>query len=228
VTVLATSAQSAHESPVTDPYDRLSRAERYIHRTRDDAFLRALRRHGVAALAGQHILEIGAATGSLMRTLIAHGAEPHLVHGVDLNFRSLRRARNAAPGASVTVADGALLPYRDEAFDLVMLFTALSSMIDLEVRRHAVKQALRTARSGGLVLVYDFWTNPFNSSVQPISAGELRRLFSPRLVDIERITLAPPIVRAMSGRESPLRWLERISFLRTHLLAVVQKESDGA
>jgi ubiquinone/menaquinone biosynthesis C-methylase UbiE len=207
-----------------DPYDRLSAAERYIHRTRDYALLRLLRRHGVESFAGRRILELGAGTGSLLRSLVAYGAGPGALTGIDINFRRLRRARNAAPGTSVAVADGALLPFRSEAFDLVFVFTALSSMRDIDVRRHAAHETLRVLRPGGLAIVYDFWTNPFNSHVQPVSTEELRRLFEPRPVEIERVTLAPPIARALGGREPLCRPLERLSFLRTHILAVIEKE----
>jgi ubiquinone/menaquinone biosynthesis C-methylase UbiE len=207
-----------------DPYDQLSPAERYIHRTRDYALLRLLRRHGVEALARQRILELGAGTGSMLRSLIAYGAEPRLISGIDIDFRRLRRARNAAPGTSVAVADGALLPYRNDAFDLVFVFTALSSMPDVDVRRHAAHEALRVLRPGGRIIVYDFWTNPFNPRVLPVTPDELRRLFSPRAVEIERVTLAPPIVRALAGRESLCRVLERLPFLHTHLLAAIEKE----
>jgi ubiquinone/menaquinone biosynthesis C-methylase UbiE len=223
--VEAPSRQAQEDIPVSaDPYDQLSPAERYLHRTRDYALLRLLRKRGVESLSGQRILELGAGTGSLLRSLVAYGADPQVLTGIDINFRRLRRARNAAPGTSVAVADGALLPYRNEAFDLVFVFTALSSMRDIDVRRHAAHEALRVLRPGGQIIVYDFWTNPFNSRVQPISPDELQRLFSPRPVEIERITLAPPIVRALGGREALCRPLQRFSFLRTHLLAAVEKE----
>ncbi len=213
-----------HAAASADPYDQLSPAERYIHRTRDYALLRLLRRHAVESLGERRTLELGAGTGSLLKSLIAYGADPRFLMGIDINFRRLRRARNAAWGTSVAVADGALLPFRSEAFDLVFVFTALSSMRDIDVRRHAAHETMRVLRPGGMAIVYDFWTNPLNSHVQPVSAEELRRLFGPRPVEVERLTLAPPIVRALSGSEWLCRRLERLPFLRTHLLAAVEKE----
>jgi len=213
-----------YTSPVADPYEHLSNGERYIHRTRDFALLRLLRKHNFESMAGCRVLELGAGTGSLLRSLVAYGAEPRLLTGIDIDFRRLRRARNAAFGASVAVADGALLPYKDDAFDLVFVFTALSSMLDTEVRRHAAHEAFRVIRPGGLVVVYDFVMNPFNSRVQPVSPEELRHFFAPRAVEIERVTLAPPIARLLGGREALCRLLARLPFLRTHLLAAIPKE----
>jgi ubiquinone/menaquinone biosynthesis C-methylase UbiE len=215
------------EPPPVASYDHLSRAEQYLHRTRDEALLGVLLRHGLETLAGLRVLELGCGNGSLLRSLIAYGATADRLIGIDPAFRRLRRARNTT-GAAVAVADGALLPYRSEAFDIVFVFTALSSMVDQDVRLHAAHEALRVLRPNGLIVVYDFWTNPFNASVRPVSPAELRHIFEPHAAEIERVTLAPPIVRLLGGREPLCRPLARLAFLQTHMLAaVVKRRTDG-
>ena len=215
------------EPSLTAPYDHLPRAERYLHRTRDEALLALLRRNSIESLAGLRILELGCGSGALLRSLITYGASADRLAGIDSNFRRLRRAGNGS-GANVALADGALLPYRSEAFDLVFVFTALSAMVDLDVRRHAAHEALRVLRPGSLVIVYDFWTNPFNSGVRPVSPAELRHIFEPHAAQIERVTLAPPLVRLLGGREPLCHTLERLPFLHTHLLAAIAKERADA
>ena len=79
-------------------------------------------------------------------------------------------------------------------------------------------------RPGGLLLVSDFRVNPRNPRGRPLRIGELRGLFAPRPVEVEQVTLAPPIVRALGGRRGLCGPLERLPFLRTHLLAAVVKE----
>jgi SAM-dependent methyltransferase len=214
-----------HSVETSVPYQHLPSAERYVHKERDEALLALLERHGIESLAGLTILELGCGSGSLLQSLLAYGAEPRLLTGIDLDFRRVRRARNAT-GANVAVADGALLPYRAGAFDLVFVFTALSSMHDVEVRRHAAHEAMRVLRPGGLAVVYDFWINPFNSAVRPISAAEVAHIFEPEKAELERVTLAPPIVRLFGGNERICRALGRLSFLRTHLLAAIGKEAE--
>lgn len=206
-------------------YDQLAPAERYLHRTRDQALLALLRRHGYASLAGHRVLELGCGEGAFIRTLLHYGAESRLVDGLDLRAVRVAAARRHSPGARLSAADGAALPYRDDVFDLVFASTYLSSVRAQAPRRRAATEALRVLRAGGMVVVYDFWTNPLNRRVRPLPAAELRRLFAPRPVEIERVTLAPPIVRALGGRPSLCRPLERLPFLRTHLLAAVAKES---
>jgi hypothetical protein len=60
--------------------------------------------------------------------------------------------------------------------------------------------------------------------VRPLGAHALRALVAPRPVEIERVTLAPPIVRALGGRPALCAALEALPWLRTHLLAAVVKE----
>ena len=206
-------------------YDQFTPAERYIHHTRDEALLALLRRHGYASLAGHRVLELGCGEGAFLRTLLHYGAESRLVDGLDLRAVRVAAARRRSPGARLSAADGAALPYRDGVFDLVFSLTFLSSVRDHAPRRRAATEALRVLRAGGMLVVYDFWTNPLNRRVRPLPGAELRRLFAPRPMEIERVTLAPPIVRVLGGRTALCRPLERLPFLRTHLLAAVTKES---
>jgi SAM-dependent methyltransferase len=206
------------------PYEHLSAAERYLHLTRDRDVLALLRRHGCTRLDGLRILELGCGEGSLLRSLLHYGADPRKLEGVDIDVWKAGRAQASLPDARVAVGDVASLPYREGAFDLAFAFTVLTSVLDGQARRQGAAEALRVLRPGGLLMVYDFWVNPLNRQVRPLRAGELRALFAPRPVEVERVTLAPPIVRALGGRRGLCGPLERLPFLRTHLLAAVVKE----
>lgn len=205
-------------------YEHLSPSERYIHETRDQALLALLRRHGIQSLGGLRMIELGCGEGFFLRSLLHHGAQPELLCGIDLDSANVGTAASRAPGTRLFAGNGAALPYRDGAFDLAFAFTFFSSVVDPAPRRRAASESLRVLRKGGLLVVYDFWINPLNTHVRALGAGELRLLFRGHAIEIERVTLAPPIVRALGGR-SICRTLERAPFLRTHLLAAVTKES---
>ena len=224
MTMAAPAATSLPPAAASDPYAHLSAAERYIHVMRDRALLALLGRHGFAGLGALRVLELGCGEGSLLRSLLHYGANARLLEGVDIDPSRVRRARTLA-GARAGVADIASLPYRDGTFDLALAFTAFSSVLDAGARRRAAAEAMRVLRPGGLLVVYDFWTNPFNRRVRPVAARELRELFAPRTVELERVTLAPPLVRALGG-SSLCAPLERLPWLRTHVLAAVVKEAS--
>lgn len=206
------------------PYDHLGAGERYLHETRDRAFLALLRRHGITRLAGLRVLELGCGEGALQRSLLQYGADERLLEGIDIDAGKVARAALAPQDARLTVGDAASLPYATGVFDLALAFTMFTSVLDSETRARAAAEALRVLRPGGLLVVYDFQVNPFNPHVRPLRAGELRELFSPRPVEIERVTLAPPIARALGRWRSLCAALERAPLLRTHLLAAVVKE----
>ena len=205
-------------------YRQLDAAERYIHQTRDRAWLALLRRHGYRDLGTLRILELGCGEGSLLRSLLHYGADPSRLEGIDIDGARMERARASLPDVRLALGDGASLPYREHTFDLAFAFTFFTSVLDPQARRRSAAEALRVLRPDGLLLVYDFWVNPLNPRVRSLRAGELRELFVPRPVRVERVTLAPPIVRALRGRRGLCRPLERLPFLRTHLLAAVAKE----
>jgi len=205
-------------------YEHLSPSERYIHETRDEALLALLRRHVIQSLGGLRMIELGCGEGSFLRSLLHYGAQPELLCGIDLDAAKVGTAAALAPGTRLFAGDGAELPYKDGVFDLAFAFTFFSSVVDPAPRRRAASEAMRVLRKGGMLVVYDFWINPLNSRVRALGAGELRSLFRGHAIEIERVTLAPPVVRSLRGR-SICRTLERVPFLRTHLLAAVTKES---
>ncbi len=207
------------------PYEHLDAAERYLHVTRDRHLLALLRRYHLGSLAGLRILELGCGEGTLLRTLIHHGADAGRLGAVDVDVARVGRVRASLPDVRLVVGDIASLPYRDGAFDLAFAFTVLTSVLDGRTRRRGAAEALRVLRPGGLLIVYDFWVNPFNRRVRPLRAAELRDLFAPRHVETARVTLAPPVVRALGGRPRFCGPLESLPFLRTHLMAAVVKEN---
>ena len=203
-------------------YARLSRAGRYTHTTRDAAFLALLRRNGIDALGGLDIVEIGCGTGSLIRTLVRYGANPSRVEAVDMS--SARASATRQHHQRVAQADAAFLPYTDASFDLVLAFTSFSAMLEDKTRFSAASESMRVLRPGGIAVLYDFRINPTNRDVRPVREEQIRDWFSGRRLEIERVTLAPPIVRALRGIPALCRPLERIPWLRTHLLAAIAKE----
>ncbi len=183
-----------------------------------------LRGHGLVPLDGREILEVGCGQGKQLVRFLARGSRSENLHGVDLQQDLIDVAGEIAPGVDFRVADAMDLPFESGRFELVFAFTMLSSMRSAQSRERAAAEMLRVTRPSGAVLVYDFGVNPRNPDVQPVGLGEIRRIFSGCRIRSRRVTLAPPLARAVA----PRAWigcalLNTIPLLRTHRLALITR-----
>jgi SAM-dependent methyltransferase len=206
-----------------DDYSWSNPANLFILQQRQRALLRALRRHGLADLGQASLLEMGCGSGGVLAEFLNFGVKAANLHGADLLFDRLGEARPRLPGSPLANADGQRLPYSSRSFDLVLQFTALSSILDEAVRATICQEMLRVLKPGGLVLWYDFWLNPTNPQTRGIRPPEIRGLFPGCCFEFHRITLAPPIAR----RLVPLSWplallLESLKVFNSHYLAVIR------
>jgi ubiquinone/menaquinone biosynthesis C-methylase UbiE len=205
-------------------YEYWEPANLYIYQARERDVLHFLRRANMLPLSGRKVLDTGCGDGAVLRDLLRYGAGEENLHGIDLLPDRVELARKRLPGARVEEGDAQSLPYEDEAFDLVLGFTLLSSVVDQEARKRVAGEMRRVTRRGGLVLVYDFQVNPLNRDVRPVPRAELRELFAGSRVEFRSTTLAPPILRLLI--RAPGGWiacsaLDVLPFLRTHFVAAV-------
>jgi len=130
--------------------------------------------------------------------------------------------------------------------------TAISSILDSEIRRNICADMLRVLRSpdpasgkpGGLILWYDFWLNPTNPqtrgvrfllTIYHLPFTIYCSLFPNCHYEFHRITLAPPLAR----RVVPVSWilaygLERLKIFNSvpfgdthYLVAIRPRTGDG-
>jgi hypothetical protein len=65
--------------------------------------------------------------------------------------------------------------------------------------------------------------NPRNPGVSGITKREVEVMFFGRRVELERITLAPPLARLVAWNNALLKVLSNARFLRTHYFGLVAK-----
>lgn len=184
-----------------------------------------LRRSGVTSLSGWRILELGCGDGANLEPLMAAGAGARALTGVDLSLPRLVSARRAYPQVSFALANGETLPFPPAAFDAVVLFTVLSSILDRQVARGIARESARVLRPGGFVLWYDLRVgNPRNANVRGVQRAELEWLFPGFDCQMRSVTVAPPLARALGPAA---RWLypvlASLPLLRSHYAAVLTK-----
>ncbi|HEX6533929.1 MAG TPA: class I SAM-dependent methyltransferase [Gemmatimonadaceae bacterium] len=223
----AYAARGSGEGEVEDArYSWLSAGHQLIAQGAERGLLRALARAGVRTLARSRVLEVGCGSGQWLRALVQWGARPEHVTGIDLQLGRLAEARSrCAGGVGLAAASGASLPFADGTFDAVLQSTVFTSILDPAVRRAVAGEMLRVLRPGGVVLWYDFLVdNPRNPDVRGVRRGEVRALFPGCRVELRRITLAPPLARALAPRLRPLAvLLSAIPPLCTHLVGSIER-----
>jgi SAM-dependent methyltransferase len=215
-------ADRARRFAGSDVYSPFNRANLFAVQGRQRAFLHALRQHEVTDLRQTRILEMGCGDGGVLAEFLTFGASPQNLFGIDLLPDRLSAAKNKLPGSPLVNADGSRLPFPDSSFDLILQFTALSSILDLSLRRDIARDMLRLLRPTGLILSYDFWLNPTNRQTHGLRPVEIRELFPNCQIAFQRITLAPPLARALI----PISWglcyfLESLTIFNTHYLASI-------
>lgn len=207
----------------SDVYSWFSQANLFGIQQRQRATLKVLRSFGVTMLEGLSILEMGCGGGGVLTEYLGFGALPEKLYGIDLLFDRLIHAHHTLPASGIANADGSALPFPSHAFDLVLQSTAISSILDPQLRQRICADMLRVLKPGGLVLSYDFWLNPTNPQTRGVTPSEIKRLFPNCSYQFHRITLAPPIAR----RLVPISWglslfLESLKIFNTHYLAAIR------
>jgi ubiquinone/menaquinone biosynthesis C-methylase UbiE len=209
----------------SDVYSWLNMANLFAIHQRQRVVLAAFKHYGFMDLANIRVLEIGCGAGGVLKEFLSFGTTPCNLYGVDLLSDRLALARSSLPGSAFLNADGQSLPFAGNAFDIVIQFTAISSILDDRIRRNICKDMLRAIKKDGLLLSYDFWLNPTNRQTRGIRPAEIRRLFPGCSYEFQRITLAPPIARRLATVSWGLcLFLESLKVFNTHYLAVIQQK----
>jgi SAM-dependent methyltransferase len=184
----------------------------------------ALRETGVLEpVASVRTLDLGCGHGYWLRRLTELGVPPAHIAGVDALPERASSAARAVEGASVIEADAADLPLPSGSYDVVLLFTVLSSEADEGRTARILREARRVVAPGGAVLVYEpRIPNPLNRATRRIRSRELTAVLgSP--VSQRTLTLVPPLARRLGGATDSLYpLLARVPLLRTHRLLLYQ------
>jgi len=197
---------------------------RAIVRERDARMRRMLVRHAYLPLRDRHVLEIGAGHGEVLGGLVALGAPPAQLHGVDLLPGHVDEARRRRPAIDWRCGNAEALPWPDGRFALVLCFTVFSSILDPRMARNVAREARRVLAPGGAVVWYDLrLPNPWNPDVRAIGRAGIRALFPDLEPVLASVTVVPGLARRVA-RIAPgaYRCLAALPPLRTHWLGLLR------
>lgn len=219
-------------------------AERYARRAADDRYsllrpdvwhtvqerqrvmLRLFARQGLSDLSTVRVMEVGCGAGGNLLELLRAGVRPEHLGGVELLPERYEAARAVLPAAvALHSGDALALDVPPASLDIVFVSTVFSSLLDDTFQQRLADTMWRWVRPGGAVLWYDFVVdNPRNRDVRGVPLRQVRALFPQGRVSASRVTLAPPIARAVTRWHPAFYTLfNTLPFLRTHVLCWIAK-----
>jgi 2-polyprenyl-3-methyl-5-hydroxy-6-metoxy-1,4-benzoquinol methylase len=198
---------------------------RAMARERHRLLTRLLQVHGFFPLAGRRILDVGCGGGGTLASFKSLGAPSANLYGIDLRADRITLAKESFPDIQFQVGNAEHLVFQSGYFDLVLLYTVFSSILDINMARNVSREIRRVLKPGGAVVWYDFiYNNPRNPHVRGLKRPAISALFPEFRLGLHKITLFPPLARRLGPLTSVLYpALAAIPCLRTHYLGLLQK-----
>ena len=225
----------AERRAVVERYARRGGADRYsaIHpdawqamQERQRAMLRLFARLGHTDLGLLHLLEVGCGGGANLLELLRLGFAPEHLSGAELLSERVAHARRVLPaGVTLFEGDALRMDVGPASQDVVFASTVFSSLLDDAFQQRLADAMWGWVKPGGGVLWYDFTVNnPRNADVRGVPLTRVRALFPQGVLQARRVTLAPPIARAVTRLHPALYTVvNAVPCLRTHVLAWIMK-----
>jgi ubiquinone/menaquinone biosynthesis C-methylase UbiE len=184
-----------------------------------------LRSRELLPLTESKILDVGCGYGFFLLAMQVLGASPANVHGIDLLPERIEVARSTHPGIALQVGNAEELPYTDASFDLVILSTVFTSVLDPTMRANIAGEVSRVLRREGSILWYDFrYDNPWNPHVRGMRRADVAKVFPGFALDLETVTPLPQLARRLGPLTSTLYpVLAAVPVLRTHYLGLLTR-----
>ncbi len=195
-------------------------------REREQALLALLAAHGRSNLAALDVVEVGCGSGGNLLDLLRLGCSAERLQGIELLPDRLALARQQLPAAvRLHGGDASIAPLAPASQHLLLAWTVFSSLLDDGVQQRLAAAMWGWLRPGGALLWYDFCVdNPRNPDVRGVPMRRVQRLFPHGRIDARRVTLAPPLARAVCRLHPALYpWCNALPWLRTHRLAWIEK-----
>ncbi len=218
----------ARRAPADERYRLTNPAALMAMQERQRAIVRLLARRGFADLPSLSVLEVGSGGGGNLLELLQLGFLPEHLEGIELLPERHAAARARLPEAvRLRCGDASAEPLAAASVDIVLVSTVFSSLLDNAFQERLAAAIWRVVKPGGGVLWYDFTVdNPRNADVRGVPLARIRALFPEGRLEHRRVTLAPPIARAVCRIHPSIYSLANaFPMLRTHVLCWLGKSS---
>lgn len=169
------------------------------------------------------LLEIGAGSGGNLFCFKKMGFKWNNMYANELQKDRFEILKETFPSINANEGDACEIDQKlNNSFDIVFQSTVFTSILDYEFKVKLANKIWTLIKSGGILLWYDFaFDNPQNNDVKGIKRKEIKKLFKEsKKITFYKTTLAPPIGRKVKKLYA---LFNIFLFLRTHLIAVIEK-----
>jgi SAM-dependent methyltransferase len=170
------------------------------------------------------VLDIGCGYGGLLAWFHEHGVPARNLVGIDLLANRIEGARASYPEFTFIHGNAETSELLEGSFDLISVFTVFSSILDPVMAVNLAQRMAGLLKSDGAVVWYDMrYPNPGNPHLISIPRRRVAELFPDFSMELESITLLPPLARRlgrMTHRAYPL--LAAMPPLRGHYLGLLR------
>lgn len=129
---------------------------------------------------GDHILDIGAGTGRYSVALNQEGYEVDAIELVKYNLGMLKAKKSTVKAYQGTALD--LSRYKDETFDITLLFGPMYHLFSYEDKLKALSEAKRVTKTGGTILVA-YVMNDYSVLVHGFRDGHIKEALKNGKID---------------------------------------------
>jgi ubiquinone/menaquinone biosynthesis C-methylase UbiE len=197
-----------------------------MYQQRERVLLSCLKIAFQGDVSDKKVLDIGCGSGGTLLPMLCYGFRPENCFGLDILEDRIETAKKRLPNITFACCSAENIPFQKETFDLVTMFTCLSSILDSAIRKQVCRAAEEMVKPGGWILIYDFTVNnPRNPDVKAVTYNQLKELFENcRCVKSKKLTLLPPLARIVGKYSYALcESMSWIPFLKTHRMTLFQK-----
>jgi ubiquinone/menaquinone biosynthesis C-methylase UbiE len=193
-------------------------------RERNDTLERILAERFQHPLSKCRVLDVGCGHGGLLGWFHEQGVKPENLYGIDLLPNRIRIARETFPAFTFLEGNAEQLAFPDDWFDLVLVFTMFSSILDAAMANRVAQNIGRVLTSRGVVVWYDMrYPNPWNPAIRAMTKSRIREFFPSFELQLEPSSLLPPVAHRLgqlTDRIYPL--LASIPILRSHYIGLLR------
>ena len=170
--IIAEYERREREMPA-DFYDLHHLRNLFMHQEHERLLADCLHRSGQIPSPERKILEVGCGHGNWLSVFESLGFSQQNISGVELGRPRAELASRRLPAADVRAGDAAKLPWEDHSFDVVFQRMMFTSILDPRIRRQAAAEMMRVVRPDGVIIWSDFFINPSNPRVCPLSQADV-------------------------------------------------------